>query len=827
MKTTKELILDIQKEYIARREQGEKHYDIKDYYAFFYVKKHLSDEEKAKFSKEAILESLEYFKEKRNEIIEEHSEVQMLFFNNLEQEIYPFQILFQFCVPFASSVLTEDDIIAFLSYFDNTSSLKYFNDYQKKYFDVDISNSLLYLPYVLELIIYYQNYQPISNRIIKKLEQLKNHPKVKEVESKVKEIDDIINGNGTISDKFSQEEKPKEIFAQDLATGKKWKWLQDYDYKFIDKKEHFFALIEELSTIKYFTERKFPKKTVETLQLIKPDEYEIFVLDIYNAIIKEGNKRSSWFVGDKVVCFKIFVRLLHYFNTPNQYSILTKLAEKCFTKIPRVGPVSRKLGDTILTLLEESETIEGLGVLINLKARNKYPVFRDALKIAFKKAVNYSKLNPNEVEDYFINDYGLINGKVTIRFGEFRSEVEVENFSKVNIVWYKPDGSLQKSVPAKVKNDFSSELKIWKAKHKDIKKELSGQKQRLEGFWHKKKSWSFNNWKQYILEHELLGFLTKPIIWQFEIGEKKFSAMWNDGELINSNGTKITQFHDSNVSLWHPCNASLEEVQDWRNFILTNEIKQPFKQAYREIYLVTDAEVTTSTYSNRYLNHIIRHQKFVALAKQRLWEYASVFAVDYPNIEYSDYKIKATLDINGRHEYVTTERVHFRDISKNEAMPMEEIPPIIFSETMRDVDLFVGVCSIGAEEIWHGNLHRDYWSGYSKSKLSETAETRKSILKNIIPRLKIKDQCELTDKYLIIKGKVRTYKIHLGSGNILMEPNDQYLCIVPDRSKKSNSDKIFLPIDDDYIFSIILSKALLLADDDKITDQVILNQINR
>ena len=31
------------------------------------------------------------------------------------------------------------------------------------------------------------------------------------------------------------------------------------------------------------------------------------------------------------------------------------------------------------------------------------------------------------------------------------------------------------------------------------------------------------------------------------------------------------------------------------------------------------------------------------------------------------------------------------------------------------------------------------------------------------------------------KGDLRTYKIHLGSGNILMSPNDQYLCIVPGR----------------------------------------------
>jgi hypothetical protein len=58
-----------------------------------------------------------------------------------------------------------------------------------------------------------------------------------------------------------------------------------------------------------------------------------------------------------------------------------------------------------------------------------------------------------------------------------------------------------------------------------------------------------------------------------------------------------------------------------------------------------------------------------------------------------------------------------------------------------------------------------------------------------------------------------------------MEPNDQYLCIVPDRSQKLNTENVFLPFEGDNGLSIILSKAVLLADDDKITDSTITRQI--
>ena len=76
-----------------------------------------------------------------------------------------------------------------------------------------------------------------------------------------------------------------------------------------------------------------------------------------------------------------------------------------------------------------------------------------------------------------------------------------------------------------------------------------------------------------------------------------------------------------------------------------------------------------------------------------------------------------------------------------------------------------------------------------------------------------------------MEGKLRTYKIHLGSGNILMEPGDRYLCIVPNAAARRGSDKLFLPFEGDNLLAIILSKAFLLADDHKIKDRTILSQI--
>jgi hypothetical protein len=179
--------------------------------------------------------------------------------------------------------------------------------------------------------------------------------------------------------------------------------------------------------------------------------------------------------------------------------------------------------------------------------------------------------------------------------------------------------------------------------------------------------------------------------------------------------------------------------------------------------------------------------------------------------------------------HVTTDQVRFVDRA-GAALPLSTVEPIVFSELMRDVDLFVAVASVGNDPNWADGGARPfagYWREYAFGELSTTAQTRHDVLEALLPKLKIVDKCSLTDRFLVVRGTRRTYKIHLGSANIMMEPNDQYLCIVPDRSTSARHvPKVYLPFEGDTTLSLIISKAFMLADDQKITDSSILHQIN-
>ncbi|MFD7770381.1 DUF4132 domain-containing protein [Streptomyces sp. NPDC059787] len=159
---------------------------------------------------------------------------------------------------------------------------------------------------------------------------------------------------------------------------------------------------------------------------------------------------------------------------------------------------------------------------------------------------------------------------------------------------------------------------------------------------------------------------------------------------------------------------------------------------------------------------------------------------------------------------------------------LEDVPPLALSEVLRDVDLFVGVSSVGNDPTWQdggpGGRFGAYWASYGFGGLNQGAETRRALLERLVPRPATADRCTVEGRFLHVRGERHTCKIHLGSGNILMTPNDQYLCIVH-KSDPAAPQTGYLPYEGDRMPAVILSKAMLPADDTAITDPTILSRL--
>jgi len=536
------------------------------------------------------------------------------------------------------------------------------------------------------------------------------------------------------------------------------------------------------------------------------------------------------------------------FDDAETLRVVAKFAARCFDVIPGKGPAAVAAGNACLLVLAEAEGLDGVSHLSRLKLRIRQPATRKLIQQYIEERAGKLGLKPATIEEVAAPDFDLDHGRGSEAFDDYTLTMTLSGIGKVDLQWLKPDGSPQKSAPAFVKSskEHADRLKTLQATAKEIQQASTAQRDRIDRLFVEDMSWSYEDFRKFYLDHGVVSGIARKLIWQIvDADGHATDALHVDGDWQAVTGECVAPAADTIVRMWHPIDADPDTVLAWRDRLDALEITQPMKQAYREIYVVTDPELATRSYSNRMAAHILKQHQFSALAAGRGWNYSLLGANDdgrdndAARRTLPAYGLTAEYWIDELHDddrfneagiwdYVATDQVRFLDSNDN-PMDVVDVPRIVFSEVMRDVDLFVGVAGVGNDPEWQdGGATReqqDYWQAYSFGDLTELAKTRKAVLERLLPRLRIRDQAHIDGKFLIVDGKRHSYKIHLGSTNILILPNDRYLCIVPGRGKDRNTDDIHLPFEGDRGLSIVLSKAFMLADDDKIADPSILSQL--
>ncbi|MBF9131953.1 DUF4132 domain-containing protein [Plantactinospora sp. S1510] len=431
------------------------------------------------------------------------------------------------------------------------------------------------------------------------------------------------------------------------------------------------------------------------------------------------------------------------------------------------------------------------------------------------------------------------DGTVVVEVGGHRAVLVVSD--EVVLRWRRADGTLSPTVPAVVRRDQPDELGELRGRVKQARDQVTALARTLEAGYPAASAQPYGQWRAELAGNGLGWQVVRRLIWEVRHPGGEWRAVLPDGDAADERfvdafgGSVARPEPDAALRLWHPIRSGVDEVRAWRDLLTERRLRQPVRQAFREVYLLTPAEEETGTYSLRFAAHIVHYRQLYPLLRSRGWTTQMLGPWDGGDAA-TAYRVLASgaWRIGLHHDYLreedvecaSTGRVWFERSTEGawRTGSLTEVPPVVFSEAMRDVDLFVSVTSIAADPYWTDRRteHGDYWRAESRRELGTTAQVRRTALERILPRTKIADRCTLTDRYLVVRGELRTYKIHLGSANILMEPDDTYLCIVPARRKPPG--EVFLPFEEDRL-GLILSKAFLLADDARITDESIVAQL--
>ncbi|MFI7209931.1 DUF4132 domain-containing protein [Micromonospora maritima] len=505
-------------------------------------------------------------------------------------------------------------------------------------------------------------------------------------------------------------------------------------------------------------------------------------------------------------------------------------------------PHAQRTAIAAVRLLAERDGEVPVRTLARLAATVKNKAVRARVQTALAGLGALRGWSLSEVMELAVDDHGLdSDGSRRVQVGPYQATVRVVG-EKARLTFAR-GGTALKGVPAAVKETHADELKQLRGLVKGVNATLAAERLRVEALLSEERTWAYRDWVSRLLDHPVTGTYGRRLIWETSADGHEWSAglPHADGDGWTVVGLDGRPAHGDRVRLWHPIRARVDETLAWRERVLATGLTQPFKQAFREVYLITPAEERTRTYSNRFAAHILRYRQANALMRARGWQAGYLGTWD------GGYDSEATKLFGGgawrasfHHHLVgtddprdydvhhcSTDQVRFarQDGATWEPAPLADVPPLVFTEAMRDVDLFVGVTSIATDPQWADggeDRFRDYWHRTVVGALTPSAQVRRDALARLLPRMAIADRVTLADRYLHVRGNLRGYRIHLGSGNIMMEPNDAYLCIVPARG---GTGRLHLPFEDDPMLSTILSKAIMLAADDTITDPTVLRQV--
>ncbi len=278
------------------------------------------------------------------------------------------------------------------------------------------------------------------------------------------------------------------------------------------------------------------------------------------------------------------------------------------------------------------------------------------------------------------------------------------------------------------------------------------------------------------------------------------------------NGQEVWLSSTDEISIAHPFDLyQTGQWHEYQKFLFDKAIRQPFKQVFRELYVKLPEEMGQK-YSRMFAGNQIQPARTVGCLRSRRW--IADYEEGLQKIFYKENiiaRIYALADWFSPSdvESPTLEWVEFSDRKTFRSLTMEEVPDLIYSEVMRDVDLAVSVAHAG---------------GVDPETSHSTIEMRHAIVEFNLPLFGLKN-VTLSDSHALIRGSRGVYNVHLGSG-VVHQEGGAMLNILPVHSQKRG--KLFLPfVDEDPKTAEIMSKIVLLSEDKKIKDPFILDQIIR
>jgi hypothetical protein len=219
------------------------------------------------------------------------------------------------------------------------------------------------------------------------------------------------------------------------------------------------------------------------------------------------------------------------------------------------------------------------------------------------------------------------------------------------------------------------------------------------------------------------------------------------------------------VRLWHPARVSAADRSFWRDIVVARHLDQPFRQAFRECYVLDDLD---STATEVFAGHVVAIRPLLGLAVRQGWRSDNVQGVLHR--ELGPWRVALVVHgplFPGANGFGDIGAVHLerRDGGGWRPARFGQASPVVVSEALRGVDLLVSVAAFGVQNDPEQRRDPRRWEALARlaeQPLSETARMRRVALRHVLAE----DIAAGTVSFGERHAHVGPYSVHLATARV-------------------------------------------------------------
>jgi hypothetical protein len=311
----------------------------------------------------------------------------------------------------------------------------------------------------------------------------------------------------------------------------------------------------------------------------------------------------------------------------------------------------------------------------------------------------------------------------------------------------------------------------------------------------------YGDWCERLAENRHLRSLTGGLVWcVFDAAGHAATVLpvTKQGRLTlqGAAGATIAASPACRVTLWHPAQATAEERSAWRDRIAALQIKQPFKQVFREHYAVPPEEFS-KTKSAIFAGHVVSIIPFLGLARRERWQ------LEYDSLSRFFGKWWVNLDIAdpiypGLVGSTTIGNLCVSTSAGKDASPgrLGDLPVATFSEIARAVDLLVSTSGFAISAEGEDREREFRLWDLAQKPIGAMAEMRKQAIAHVLAGREDMAGLTFDARHL----RLGPYAIHLATGRVTRDGEP----VTIDPPARSNLAAVpWLPYDEKLLESIV------------------------